>query len=140
VEPLVAAQDDHWIADLAGRQVASVTLDRAVSLRIEHPDGAYWLRIEQPFVVTGPGGRHELDPAGDPSLLGPALAAARTTVQSAVALKSGALELTFDTGSTWRVDPIPRYEAWTLAGPRGLLLVSKPGGELAVWSAVEQES
>lgn len=31
--------------------------------------------------------------------------------------------------------PVPNksYEAWTLSGPRGMLAVCMPGGELAIW-------
>ncbi|WP_370629240.1 DUF6188 family protein [Paenarthrobacter nitroguajacolicus] len=46
-----------------------------------------------------------------------------------------ALHLEFPDGSIIDVLPDERYEAWTLAGPDGLLLVSLPGNGLALWSA-----
>lgn len=54
-------------------------------------------------------------------------------VLSAVAFKSGALRLVFGDGGKLTVAPDPRYEAWTATGPGGMLIVSLPGGDLAVW-------
>ena len=48
---------------------------------------------------------------------------------------AGALIVTFKGGGRLKVEPDPRYEAWNVAGPDGALVVSMPGGELAVWSA-----
>ncbi|MHA7194428.1 DUF6188 family protein [Paenarthrobacter nitroguajacolicus] len=50
-------------------------------------------------------------------------------------MEAGALHMEFSDGSTIDVLPDERYEAWTLAGPDGLLLVSLPGDGLAIWSA-----
>jgi len=54
-------------------------------------------------------------------------------VVSAVALKTGALRLVFDTGSQLRVPKDDGFEAWNARGPGSILVVSLPGGELAVW-------
>lgn len=75
------------------------------------------------------------DPNDDPSLLGPVLSITRSAVVSGFADDAGALHLEFTDGSTIDVLPDERYEAWTLAGPDGLLLVSLPGGGLAIWGA-----
>ena len=40
----------------------------------------------------------------------------------------------FDDGHLLKVAPDPQYEAWTASGPDGMLVVSVPGGDLAVWS------
>jgi Family of unknown function (DUF6188) len=42
--------------------------------------------------------------------------------------------MVFSDGSSISVEPDPRYEAWQLHGPETFLLVSLPGGELAIWS------
>ena len=43
--------------------------------------------------------------------------------------------ITTESGMVLRIERDERYEAWTLAGPDGLLLVSLPGDGLAIWSA-----
>ena len=37
--------------------------------------------------------------------------------------------------TTVQAHPDPRYEAWTATGPDGMLVVTLPGGDLAVWSS-----
>jgi hypothetical protein len=49
------------------------------------------------------------------------------------AFKDGRLHLAFDGGWSIEVPPGTDYEPWTLNGPDGLLLVSVPGGDLAIW-------
>jgi hypothetical protein len=63
------------------------------------------------------------------------LALFNTKVKSAVAFKSGALRIVFGDGHLLKVDSDPRYEAWTANGPDGMLIVSMPGGNLAVWAS-----
>ncbi len=45
------------------------------------------------------------------------------------------LRVTFESGAVVVVPADPEHEAWTLFGPSGYLVVSLPGGELAVWAA-----
>jgi hypothetical protein len=61
------------------------------------------------------------------------LALFNVEVTSAVAFKSGQLRMVFGDGHMLKVDPDPRYEAWTVTGPDRMLVVSLPGGGLAVW-------
>lgn len=63
------------------------------------------------------------------------LSIVRSAVVNGFANEAGALHLEFSDGSTIDVLPDERHEAWTLAGPDGLLLVSLPGHGLALWSA-----
>ena len=49
----------------------------------------------------------------------------------------GNLSLTLD-GTTVRCAADPRYEAWTICGPRGELIVCMPGGGLAIWTARQE--
>jgi len=41
--------------------------------------------------------------------------------------------MSFADGSRVRVSASDDYEAWELAGPSGLRMVSTPGGDLTVW-------
>jgi len=40
-----------------------------------------------------------------------------------------------DGGARLLVEADPPYEAWTVAGPGGMKVVSLPGGGLSVWSS-----
>jgi hypothetical protein len=51
-------------------------------------------------------------------------------------IESGALDIEFEGKAGIAVPPHPTYEAWTIAGSRGLKIVCTPGGKLAVWSPV----
>jgi len=46
----------------------------------------------------------------------------------------GELRISFENGRSLVAASVPRYEAWVINGPGGLLVVCMPGGELAVWS------
>ncbi|GAA1246200.1 hypothetical protein GCM10009633_19220 [Janibacter melonis] len=126
--------DDGWVI-CSTDSCLWIKIDWAVS--VETNDG-YAFRIEEPFALTLPGGVEQtLTPEGDPALLGPVLAVARTTLTSASALDDGGLHLDFGSGATIKVGPGNDYEAWTANGPgeadQGLLVVSMPGGGLALW-------
>ncbi|GAB3206061.1 hypothetical protein GCM10027294_07080 [Marinactinospora endophytica] len=54
-------------------------------------------------------------------------------IVQATAAKAGSLRLVFDNGVRLMVPPGPGYEAWSLVGPRGELLVCFPGGGLGSW-------
>ncbi|MGC5309374.1 DUF6188 family protein [Micromonospora zamorensis] len=58
-----------------------------------------------------------------------------STVLSAVAFKSGALRIVFNDGHLLKVAADDVYEAWTATGPNRMLVVSLPGGDLAVWAS-----
>ncbi len=104
--------------DLTGQSVHSITLDYAVSLLL---DGGVDIRIESAFSLRNPSGHVA---AIDPGELGPGLdyivVVLHHTITGAVARDNGTLMLDFDNGARIDVAPDEAYEAWTLAGPRGL--------------------
>ncbi|MGE2715193.1 DUF6188 family protein [Mycolicibacterium litorale] len=57
-----------------------------------------------------------------------------TRVETAVADSAGALCIRFSGGADLSVDADAAYEAWSVSGPDGALVVCTPGGKLAVWS------
>jgi hypothetical protein len=123
-----------WRLPLAGCAVSQCCVDWAVTLRLEHPDGAFELRIEQPFVFAAADGVETLlRPEDDPADIGPLLVCSRTTVDEALAFDDGSLTVSFTDGSRIRVSSSPEYEPWGLVGPAGLRVVSVPGGELGIW-------
>jgi hypothetical protein len=125
--------DDRWILPFRGLLVTQVQVDFAFGLNLDDK-GA--VRISSPATLgwAAAGVRPEkvvLDPERQDVAAG--LALFNTEVKSAVAFKSGGLRIVFGSGRMLRVDPDPRYEAWTATGPDGMLIVSLPGGDLAVW-------
>lgn len=125
---------NRWQLPLVGCAVGQCCVDWGVTLRFLHPNGAFELRIEQPFVFA-PAGAAEmpLRPEADPAGLGPLLACTRTVVDTAKAFEDGRLEVSFEDGSSLRVDGSSEYEPWGLVGPEGLRVVSVPGSRLAIW-------
>lgn len=126
--------NDHWIVPLEDDVVVQCRYDYALTLAVREFD-PYEVRISEPFTLYNPDGTVGVfDPEGDPRKMGSSLRLLRHTVTRAIAHKDGRLEIDFDDGSCLRVPAGDHYEAWDLAGPEGALMVSIPGGDLAVWS------
>jgi hypothetical protein len=124
----------RWQLPLDTCPVTQCCIDYGITLRLDHPAGHFELRIEQALDFVGADGAAlTLDPEEDPTGLGPLLACTRTTVTAATAFHDGRLEMSFADGSRLSVSASGDYEAWELAGPLGLRMVSTPGGILTVW-------
>jgi hypothetical protein len=116
-------------------------VDWALTLFLEHPLGEFALCVENSFAFRSTTGTEvRMDPGRAPTGLGPVLACARTSVAEAVAYADGRLEVAFADGSAIKARGSPDCESWNLTGPHGLLVVSIPGGDLAIWGAVESGS
>ncbi|MFJ4654582.1 DUF6188 family protein [Nocardia sp. NPDC088792] len=100
-----------------------INTDSEFSFRIET---GFWVTTgaDQPFFTPAAGDWS----AGMPQRLPGAISAA--LVDDAKTLR-----IDFTSGEQICVPADLHYEAWTLTGPRGYLVVSMPGGELAIWSA-----
>lgn len=87
------------------------------------------VQFESPIVVAGAAAvpAHGLDGL---ALLVPLL---NEEVADVVADDAGGLVLTLGT-TTLRCPATPESEAWNVSGPRGVLVVSTPGGGLATWA------
>ena len=129
----LSEHDDRWILPFRGLGVTQVRVDFAFGLilggggtvTIISAATLGWARVAaRPEKVA-------LEPGRQDVAAGLVLFGAEVT--SAVAFKSGALRLVFGDGHMLTVEPDPDYEAWTATGPDGMLVVSLPGGELAVW-------
>lgn len=132
----LSEQADRWTLQVGGAAITRVCFDWAVSLTVGTTGAALEIRIEQPFsLVDTEGTRIILDPERDPAELAPVLHICRIGTVRLEAMKAGSLELELVNGSILNVPPVRDYEAWTLAGPKGLKLVCMPGGKVAVWSA-----
>jgi hypothetical protein len=125
--------DDYWRVPLFGRTVSRFQIDSRLSIEFLDPDREYlMITIEQQFCLELEGVEYRLNPE-NPCELGPVFSILHNTVQSALAYKDGTLKLEFTNGSKLVIVAHPKYEAWGLAGDRGLRIVCLPGGDLAVW-------
>jgi hypothetical protein len=125
---------DRWVLPLSGCAVGQCCVDWAVTLRLDHPHGAFELRVEESFTYVTPRGvEAQMRPEEDPTGLGPVLAVVHTSVERATAFRDGRLEMSFVDGSRLEVPRSDECEPWALAGPDGLRVVSVPGGDLAIW-------
>jgi len=118
---------------LRGTNLQAVLLEYTV--RMQRSD-VHFIVIESPFRLDIHEDSFALSPekAGDD-----ALQALRQlvghTVEDAMADAAGALHVIFECGARLTVEPDPGYEAWSVSGPGGALVVSTAGGKLAVWKS-----
>lgn len=129
--PVFVPDDDLWDLPLEALGVYRCIVDYAFTIDLAHD---YVIRLECPFVYTSAQGEEfHIDPGGDPVLTAPVLAVTRQQARGGRAHVDGRLELFFDDDSNLRIPPSEDYEAWTVSGPDGWLLVCTPGGEVAVF-------
>lgn len=127
-------EEDRWLVPMAGWTVTQCRIDYAFSILVaDDPGVSYEVRIGQPFMLAGEDDETILDPEGNPVLMAPALRVLRQVIKRATAFKDGRLELKFGDGTTLRVPVCESYEPWKIVSSPGLLIVSLPGGELAIW-------
>lgn len=136
--PLFTEFADHWQLSVPDLVVTRLLIDYQVTLQLLVPGGSLDISIGLPFTITTEVGVVQLNPADDPRLLAPTLAAARKRLESLKAFKDGRLDLVLEGGAIWRVERSPRFEAWQISGPGGLLTVALPGGSLAEWHQREE--
>jgi Family of unknown function (DUF6188) len=124
----------RWQLPLGSCAVTQCCVDYGVTLRLDQPAGHFELRIEQALdFVAADGAASSLDPEEDPTGLAPLLACTRTTATAKTAFQDGRLEMSFADGSRISVSASDDYEAWELAGPSGLRMVSTPGRHVTIW-------
>ena len=128
--------DSHEDVELPlnGKTVDRCFVDAAFGLQFFAEHKEITIRIGGKFSVRSGSEDLHFAPAERVGL-GRALVVVGKVVEAGVARKDGSLELRFTDGDALTVPPDPDYEAWELAGPEGMLVVSTPGGGLAVWKA-----
>ncbi|MCL2468497.1 MAG: DUF6188 family protein [Micrococcales bacterium] len=129
--------NDRWILPVEGQPVTQLRVDYAITLLLEN---GIAVRIENPFVLATGDERYQLDPSDEPIYLAPVLPLARARIVSGTAFDNGKLRLVFADGSEITVSSSEDYEPWEICGPQGFLMVSVPGGELAIWLPEEIET
>lgn len=125
--------DDYWQVPLAGRAVSRFQIDSRLAIEFLESNCEYiMITIEQQFCLELAEIKYTLNP-GIPSELGPVFSILHNVLRSALAYKDGTLKLEFSNGDKLSIVAHPKYEAWGIAGDRGLRIVCLPGGDLAVW-------
>ncbi|MDW5614059.1 MULTISPECIES: DUF6188 family protein [Mycolicibacterium] len=118
---------------LNGKSLQSVLIE--YTLRMQLSD-VYFIVIESPFNVDSHGESVSLSPEEDADeAFQPIRQLVGQTVEEATADETGALRVRFSDGTRLEVPPDEAYEAWSVSGPNGALVVCTPGGKLAIWSA-----
>nr|WSX48063.1 DUF6188 family protein [Streptomyces sp. NBC_00974] len=131
VEPF--EHEDRWVLNLRGLSVARICVDFRLTLAL---DAGWEVVLETPARLlagalhTSPG----LPLTPESQDVAAALPLFGVKVLSAVAFKSGALRMVFDSGTHLTCSADASFEAWQITGPGGWRFVSMPGGDLAVWS------
>lgn len=118
---------------LRGKRLQSMTREYTLVLQLSD---AYAIAVSSPLVAEFDGRSTRLSPEEDPdAAFTPIRQLIGHTVETAIVDPAGGLDVTFEGGARLHVEPDPAYEAWNVSGPDGALVVSTPGGELAVWTA-----
>jgi hypothetical protein len=126
--------NDRWSVSFEEADLYSCGFDFAVSLQVRDQSDSWVLRIEQIIALVSNDGHEQIvEPEGEIRQLYPILHYLRRAVASISAFKDGSLEVVMSDGDRIRVSADSDFEAWELAGPSGVRIVSMPGGELAVW-------
>lgn len=127
--------EGYWLLDVSGQLILQLVLDFQITLVLEH----FRITIEESFILEHPDGTsHIVEPGGDFDQLYPVLPLSRSKVITAAkAFDDGRLEVVMQDGYRLSVVPEPEsvYESWNVTGPNGLMIVSLPGGELALWGS-----
>lgn len=118
---------------LRGKKLQSVLIENSLVMRFSDE---YVALIASPLTLSREGEAFSLTPDEDPAeAFAPIRQLVGLDVVESTADDSGALRMAFGDGSLIHVTADKAYEAWNVSGPRGALVVSMPGGELAIWSA-----
>lgn len=122
---------------LDGARVDQCGLDRALTLTLEKSSRHWTLRLEGGFrLVVGEDSPEQFGSDDDPpSAYGPAVDQLdQATIAEASVMADGTLKMSFEDGLALEIAPHFQWEAWTLNGPAGELIVCGPGGQLSRWS------
>lgn len=118
---------------LRAKTLESVLVDHTVRMQLS--DG-YFIVIESPFRTGIDGSSVSLSPEEDGDRIIQSLRQlVGHTIDDADVDAAGTLHLIFEGANRLTVEPDPNYEAWSVSGPEGALVVSTPGGKLAVWKS-----
>jgi uncharacterized protein DUF6188 len=118
---------------LRGKSLQSVQIEYAVRMQLSD---VYFIVIESPFRFKIHGDSFSLSPDEEPDAARqPLRQLIGHTIEEATADAAGALHVIFEGGAQLTVEPDAAYEAWSVSAPDGALIVSTPGGKVAIWKS-----
>lgn len=118
---------------LSGKKLQSVLTENSVVMKFQDD---HFALMASPLTLSSEDETFTLTPDEDPAeAFAPIRQLLGLDIIESIADDSGALRMAFEDGSLIHVPADDQYEAWNVSGPRGALVVSMPGGELAIWSA-----
>ena len=118
---------------LHGKSLQSVVIEHTVRMQLSD---VYFIVIESPFRLDIQGDSYSLSPEEEPDAVLQALRQlVGHTIEEATADAAVALHVIFEGGARLTVEPDKAYEAWSVSGPGGALVVSTAGGKLAIWKS-----
>ena len=123
--------DDRWIIPLAGEKVTRCLVDYSFTLEILEQNYSVAICLEAEFVLKISDRIYNLSPA-NPTELGTALTMLHKNIKHAEAFKNGRLEITFEDDISLSLEP-DNYEAWQVTSHDGSMIISLPGGGLAIF-------
>lgn len=126
----ITKDGEAWRLAFREGVVTQLQIDFAFGFTV---DAEVDFRIEVPFEAGDTGGWRAYDPEV-PGAVGPLAVLHQAVVHGALVMTDGRLEVSFTNGSSLRVLPNNKYEAFSVTGPAGSFrFVSLPGGGLAEW-------
>jgi hypothetical protein len=118
---------------LHGKSLQSVLIEHTVRMQLSD---VYFIVIESPFRLDVHGDSFWLSPEEESDDAPQALRQLVShTIEEATADAAGALHVIFEGGARLTVEPDAAYEAWSVSGPDGAMVVSTAGGKLAIWKS-----
>lgn len=128
----IVEHQEYWTLPLNGSSVTRCSVDRAIVLDFLERESELTMRIEEKILLREHDKVQILSPE-EPTKICPLFSILRKSVISALAYKSGKLEVQFENDILLSVEPDSQYEAWQVIEVRGFMIISLPGGGLAVW-------
>ncbi|GAA2742037.1 DUF6188 family protein [Kitasatospora cinereorecta] len=118
---------DRWVLNLRGQRIARVSTDPHLTLSL---DSGWDVGVESPALLSNGSVRTNPGLPLTPAAQDMTLQLLGASALSAVAFRSGALRMVFDTGL--HLTCPGNSSVWKITGPRGWYFRSAPGGGLTV--------
>lgn len=140
MKPYFIKDGDIWRLPIEGSIISRCLVDMAFTFEITIPDNSVLIsvKIEEKFVFKSLDKEYVLTPGPSGSKeVGPVLNILWNKVYNISIEKHGELVIESDGNNSIRVPASAEFEAWSIYGPNGLLVVCAPDGEISIWQPNE---
>lgn len=132
IRETIREEQDRYLIFLKDCVVTRIYIDHAFGIQLWGDQLDFDIKIEIGFELHSQHTKMFCNPALK-STLEPALNLFELVVEHIFVYKKGCLELYFENEIQIFVPSDQSYEAWQISSSNGLLVVSLPGGSVAVW-------